>query len=284
MNAFSDFTDVIKKLITELKVFGEHLFQLRKSINQHIEAMRQHQKRNPQQSNIDPLEFEKIIAKYEPPIRDKSKNDDRNYRVQRLIMIATWCAFFAALIYASLAWMQWNAAKTANDISLNAQRAWINVRVDNIEVMNGEFPHGASITFGLKVAVTFQNFGHSPALHLWPSFGNFSDIGPQKEIFTPLCKDSETISDDPHRVTETVFPSADIQRSYPIQNAGANRHSTGPHNIQGCIAYRSSNQPTIFHHTWIRFRFQSHSVDDGKTIKVFADTPTSKDITVDPID
>ncbi len=182
MNAFSDFTDVIKKLITELKVFGEHLFQLRKSINQHIEAMRQHQKRNPQQSNIDPLEFEKIIAKYEPPIRDKSKNDDRNYRVQRLIMIATWCAFFAALIYASLAWMQWNAAKTANDISLNAQRAWINVRVDNIEVMNGEFPHGASITFGLKVAVTFQNFGHSPALHLWPSFGNFSDIGPQKKF------------------------------------------------------------------------------------------------------
>lgn len=117
-----------------------------------------------QNQHVSPLWLDNLISKHEQTVREKSASDERNYRVQRSIKRATWCAFLAASIYATIAYRQWQ------DSSHNFQtdqRAWVGLKSVTIHfglkptpMPEKPAPTLEPWTFGEAIVV---NSGKSPA-------------------------------------------------------------------------------------------------------------------------
>lgn len=96
--------------------------------------------------------------------RQKVANDDRNYRMQKLLTIATWLTFLAAAIYAGINLKVWlemqEQTRIQRNLFLNSERAWVG--------QSGpiwlEFFTGNDKRLASKTHITLENFGHSPAL------------------------------------------------------------------------------------------------------------------------
>jgi hypothetical protein len=95
--------------------------------------------------------------------RQRTENENRNYRLQKFLVVGTWLAFFAAAIYVGINVKIWQEMQKQTRIqrktAINAERAWVGldapVKIDALEIV----PR-------LKVEshYSIRNFGHGPAL------------------------------------------------------------------------------------------------------------------------
>jgi hypothetical protein len=87
---------------------------------------------------------------------DKTKSDEREYRVQNSIRWAAWCAFTAAAFYGGIAALQWWDLR--RNFKLD-QRPWIAIREQAI-ILNQD---------RMDAQITFINSGRTPARNVQKS-------------------------------------------------------------------------------------------------------------------
>jgi hypothetical protein len=87
----------LTKLRDELRGVAESIFGLRESINQHSETIHAAQECDKQSDN-PPV----TVCFPDDVTAERRTESDRHYRIQNSIRWATWCAFFAATIYAGI--------------------------------------------------------------------------------------------------------------------------------------------------------------------------------------
>lgn len=93
------FIVLAKKLRKDLR---EAFVSLHHDFQKQAETERATDERSEQDKHIQPLWLDNVISKYEHTVGEKTSSDDRHHRVQNSIRWATWCAFFAASLYAGI--------------------------------------------------------------------------------------------------------------------------------------------------------------------------------------
>lgn len=112
-----------------------------------------------------------VISPHNRAVCDAKKERDRQYGVQNWIRWGTWCAVFAACIYAAFAALQWcemrdatiaatiTARTAAKELELS-ERPWIDAGINLVGPLKfGD--DGASVNLNIAL----RNTGHSPALN-----------------------------------------------------------------------------------------------------------------------
>jgi hypothetical protein len=93
------FINLTKKFRKELPKLADLLHH---DLKQQTEAIRTQNKCAEERREVQPIWLEPILTQYQQAERNRATQDDRHYRVQNSIRWATWCAFFAATIYAGV--------------------------------------------------------------------------------------------------------------------------------------------------------------------------------------
>ena len=185
---------ILQSISAEIRHLRENGTRVVEAINvlceetkQHVNAIDAARESHYEQQNVHTSRLEEILAKYNQTERDKSAADDRQYRIQKSLKRATWCAFFAAVFYGGVAVYQWRemvaatgAAQQAvqesrlnrqqSEKSFNAtveqfrleQRAWVGVT--GVETKDGKDESGDFSA--ARVLVALVNSGNTPALKI----------------------------------------------------------------------------------------------------------------------
>lgn len=95
-------TKAIEKLRDDLQGTVRRYAEITDEI---LRAAREHADRS---KDIQPLWVEDLISKFQKTVRQSSADSQRQERIQNSIRWATWSAFMAACIYATISAFQWN--------------------------------------------------------------------------------------------------------------------------------------------------------------------------------
>jgi hypothetical protein len=118
MDYFSQkFSATAKIIVADLRDIANKISFLRESIEQHSKTVCTEDKGQEQDREVQPVWIKAILSKYDEAEGKRQSNDDRHYRVQNSIRWATWSAFIAATIYASIAALQWCSMQQSNKIT-----------------------------------------------------------------------------------------------------------------------------------------------------------------------
>ncbi len=155
-----------------------------KAIEQEIRSIRTEQERSNQNHHIQPLWIEPILSARQGAEARNAADAQRQYRIQKSLNWATWCAFIAAAIYAGIAYCQkmtmdrtlhevQKQTRAATDAATAAQDslklAKESFRQDQrpYVALPGQFTNQPA--FGvhegrLRAMLPIQNYGKSPAI------------------------------------------------------------------------------------------------------------------------
>jgi hypothetical protein len=174
------------------------------------------QNKRQQVRNGVPSEVKAEIRFDEQTILDANVNNRRNYRLQNSIRWATWCAFAAALIYATIAALQFNemqkATKSTGEVATVAakqldlaERPWVKMSISPSGPLKFD-------QYGLtaQIRIVTQNSGNSPAVSVVMKSEMLLDLGWQElriaEERTRLCGEMKKLASENREEFETVFP------------------------------------------------------------------------------
>jgi hypothetical protein len=209
----------------------------------------------------------KAEIRFDPEtVSDNKDVQDRNYGVQNSIRRATWCAFFAASLYAGVAAFQLTemrkATKYTGDVATIsakqldiAERPWIKMQISPAGPLTLD-------QYGLtnRVRIDMQNFGNSPAISVLMQSQMFLNTGwPTLEVAekrNKLCNDLKHQASTSKEELETMFPGTDVTTRFwnvnvpksdvdQILKTGNNRAIPL---IVSCVVYRSTFNDA-FHET-----------------------------------
>jgi hypothetical protein len=123
------------RLRLELRAIRSAIEELRGAIEEHSRTICA-QKEAEKDKEV-PLKSKQVIVSYDDEtVRDSKEENERQYRIQRSIKWAAWCAFGAAVIYAGIGVFQWRQMRRQTRISSDTlrqstesfridERAWI---------------------------------------------------------------------------------------------------------------------------------------------------------------
>jgi hypothetical protein len=175
------------KLRRDLAAIRTRIEELRDAINEHSKATHaaEERKRN-EDSSRKPIYT--VVAYDQQTIRDTQTENDRQYAVQNSICYATWFAFGAAFIYATISLLIWSQMRKQT-VTIAKQfdqgmRPWVKAELTPGPITFDEM--------GAKISVTIKltNVGHSPALNTYvprPKIFNQAAIANPHLIQTELC-------------------------------------------------------------------------------------------------
>jgi len=189
--------------------------------------------------------------------RQKAANDNRNYRVQRLLTIGTWLTFLAAAIYAGISLKIWlemqEQTRIQRNLFINSERAWVG--------QSGpiwlEFFTGNDKRLASRTHITLENFGRSPALGVvaMANVVEHDDLAHSAEMTCKFARAEAGFKvpgmfvgkSDIQHSGQTIFPQQKWQ--VEVIDSPINLRATVLYAI-GCVIYRDDVTDGIW---WTRF-------------------------------
>ncbi len=121
MDTKSQFVLIAKRILRELRILYAVVATGIKRSPKHIDARRAENEGKEQYKDVQPPPWlEPILSEYKRSVREKQSSDERQYAVQNSIRKATWCAFWAVLIYAGITLLIWRANQKAAEAAKGA--------------------------------------------------------------------------------------------------------------------------------------------------------------------
>lgn len=152
-----------RQLLTELR-------NLKESVNKQCDSAHSDKEREPPDENVRPPWPDQILSFYQEFERKKTISEDRQHRIQKSICKATWCAFFAVLIYAGVTLLIWRANQQAADaarVAAQAAKESADLASKQMEATGAaiiEMAHPMSVQFPVppygEVRANLMNSGH----------------------------------------------------------------------------------------------------------------------------
>ena len=144
-------------------LFGWSFSQSRSQHSQKRDATMHDSNETEQQNKKRPPEI-KIRAELHTPEhteRQRTENENRNYGLQKWLVVGTWLAFGAATIYAGITYLMWCEMQRQTGISFRQMRldhrAWIYFEVGRATLVEGQ---------PILMPIRFFNSGKTPVMHM----------------------------------------------------------------------------------------------------------------------
>ena len=177
------------------------------------------QKANHENQEIQNKSLKELLSAYKESEGNKTKSDDRQYKVQNSIRYATWVASIGAVLAFGTgcvyAWINYHQWQTAKDALIATNRPWVDLTPSitgplTVDAQGGHLP----------ITLSAKNVGHSPAVRVSDSQGFIqtilnSDPEPWKEL-RKVCAQAVGQSAQPFNrgVTATIF--VDGKHDFPM--------------------------------------------------------------------
>jgi hypothetical protein len=233
-------------------------------VRKQAKAADEQNRRQQERQGTEP-EIKAEIKFDEQTILDSDINNERNYRLQNSIRWATWFAFAAALIYATIAALQFNemqkatkstgkvATVAAKQLDL-AERPWVKMSISPSALKVDQYGLTA------QIRIVTQNSGNSPAVSVVMKSEMLLDSGWQElriaEERTKLCGELKKLASENREEFETIFPgTAETPKFWNLTVPKTDVDKTiqtgvdrGIPLVVSCVVYRSTFNDT-FHET-----------------------------------
>lgn len=228
---------VAKIIVADLRDIVDKLSTFQKAIDKHSETKYTADERNEQQQYQQPVPLKFELEENQE--RDRKTEGDRQYRVQNSIRKATWAAFCAAILYASIAALQW---REAHKTMVTANRAWIGVSrpIEITKIQPGTNTENPKVTY----VVTLKNYGTSVGLRVWITTRVVTNPIGLKTAAHDSCREALSGSNgimatagDPHAehtIGDVMFPTDEYGRWFSDESLSPTKQFF----IVGCVAYK----------------------------------------------